>query len=208
MRIPKPAHISLDRASRKPDALTPPPHKHVDTPEQRGHRHATLTNPPPYQLSRFGVGVVFVGLTLVGLEPTRPGWASGVKPGASASSATGSPATVHPIPGGLQRSGHRRALRDDRVGCVDAPRARPRPAFAVLTAAVAADALRPVDRYAIHHLQPFAPDSVAGTIAPSEPENAITPIVRGHRSFAESLGALGSRRRTRLRASAGGRGHG
>ena len=63
-------------------------------------------------------------------------------------------------------------------------------AFAVLTAAVAADALRPVDRYAIHHLQPFAPDSVAGTIAPSEPENAIKPILRGHRSFAESLGAL------------------
>ncbi len=63
-------------------------------------------------------------------------------------------------------------------------------AFAVLTAAVAADALRPVDRYAIHHLQPFASDSVAGTIAPSEPENAIKPIVRGHRSVRESLGAL------------------
>jgi membrane-associated phospholipid phosphatase len=64
-------------------------------------------------------------------------------------------------------------------------------AFAVLTAAVAADALRPVDRYAIHHLMPFADDSMAGTIAPSEPWNAIRPILRGHRSFAQSIGALG-----------------
>jgi membrane-associated phospholipid phosphatase len=63
-------------------------------------------------------------------------------------------------------------------------------AFAVLTAAVAADALRPVDRYAIHHLMPFADDSVAGTIAPSEPWNAIRPILRGHRSVAQSAGAL------------------
>jgi membrane-associated phospholipid phosphatase len=63
-------------------------------------------------------------------------------------------------------------------------------AFAVLTAAVAADALRPVDRYAIHHLMPFADDSVAGTIAPSEPWNAIRPILRGHRSLAQSAGAL------------------
>ena len=63
-------------------------------------------------------------------------------------------------------------------------------AFAVLTAAVAADGLRPVDRYAIHHLMPFADDSVAGTIAPSEPWNAVRPIARGHRSFAQSVGAL------------------
>jgi hypothetical protein len=63
-------------------------------------------------------------------------------------------------------------------------------AFAVLTAAVAADALRPVDRYAIDHLMPFTDDSVAGTIAPSEPWNAILPIVRGHRSVAQSIGAI------------------
>ena len=63
-------------------------------------------------------------------------------------------------------------------------------AFVLLTAAVAAGALRPVDRYAIDHLMPFADDSVAGTIAPSEPWNAIRPILRGHRSVAQSVGAL------------------
>jgi len=63
-------------------------------------------------------------------------------------------------------------------------------AFAVLTALVAADALRPVDRYAVHHLMPYGSDSVAGTIAPSEPENAIEPIARGHRSFVQSIAAL------------------
>jgi membrane-associated phospholipid phosphatase len=63
-------------------------------------------------------------------------------------------------------------------------------AFVVLTGLVAADALRPVDRYAIHHLMPYASDSVAGTIAPSEPESAIKPIVHGHRSLAQSIAAL------------------
>ena len=63
-------------------------------------------------------------------------------------------------------------------------------AFLVLTGLVAAHALRPVDRYAIHHLMPYASDSVAGTIAPSEPENAVKPIVHGHRSFAQSIAAL------------------
>jgi membrane-associated phospholipid phosphatase len=62
--------------------------------------------------------------------------------------------------------------------------------FAVLTGAVAADALRPVDRYAIDHLMPFTADSVAGTIAPSEPWDAIGPIVRGDRSVAQSVAAL------------------
>jgi len=63
-------------------------------------------------------------------------------------------------------------------------------AFLVLTGLVAAQALRPVDRYAIHHLMPYASDSVAGTIAPSEPENAVKPIVHGHRSLAQSIAAL------------------
>ena len=63
-------------------------------------------------------------------------------------------------------------------------------AFLVLTGLVAAHALRPVDRYAIHHLMPYASDSVAGTIAPSEPENAVKPIVHGHRSLAQSIAAL------------------
>ena len=63
-------------------------------------------------------------------------------------------------------------------------------AFLVLTGLVAAHALRPVDRYAVHHLMPYASDSVAGTIAPSEPENAVKPIVHGHRSPAQSIAAL------------------
>jgi membrane-associated phospholipid phosphatase len=63
-------------------------------------------------------------------------------------------------------------------------------AFLVLTGLVAAHALRPVDRYAMDHLMPYASDSVAGTIAPSEPENAVKPIVHGHRSLAQSIAAL------------------
>ena len=63
-------------------------------------------------------------------------------------------------------------------------------AFVVLTGLVAADALRPVDRYAIHHLMPYASDSVAGTIAPSEPENAVKPIIHGNRSLAQTIAAV------------------
>ena len=63
-------------------------------------------------------------------------------------------------------------------------------AFLVLTGLVAAHGLRPVDRYAIDHLMPYASDSVARTIAPSEPENAVRPIVHGHRSLAQSIAAL------------------
>ncbi len=63
-------------------------------------------------------------------------------------------------------------------------------AFAVLTIAVAADGLRPVDRYAIDRLMPFTDDNVAGTIAPSEPWDAIRPILQGDRSVAESVAAL------------------
>jgi membrane-associated phospholipid phosphatase len=63
-------------------------------------------------------------------------------------------------------------------------------AFALLTGAVAAGALRPVDRYVIHHLMPFADEDLAGTIAPSEPWSAIRPILLAHRSVAQSVGAL------------------
>jgi membrane-associated phospholipid phosphatase len=63
-------------------------------------------------------------------------------------------------------------------------------AFVVLTGLVAAHALRPVDRYAIDHLMPYASDSVAGTIAPSEPQNAVKPIAHGHRSLPQSIAAL------------------
>jgi membrane-associated phospholipid phosphatase len=63
-------------------------------------------------------------------------------------------------------------------------------AFAILTVAVAAHALRPVDRYAIDHLQPFAADNLAGTIAPALPQRALRPIVAGERSPAEAVGAI------------------
>ncbi len=63
-------------------------------------------------------------------------------------------------------------------------------AFLALTAVVQAGLLRPVDRYAIHHLQPFAPDSVASRMAPSEPDAAIRPILQGERSLPLSAGAV------------------
>src|SRR5437763_5429845 len=63
-------------------------------------------------------------------------------------------------------------------------------AFVVLTGLVASYALRPVDRYAIDHLMPYASDSVAGTIAPSEPENAVKPIIHGNRSLAQTIAAV------------------
>jgi membrane-associated phospholipid phosphatase len=63
-------------------------------------------------------------------------------------------------------------------------------AFAVLTVLVAAHALRPVDRYAIDHLQPFSPEHVAGTIAPALPQRALRPILAGDRSPAEAIAAI------------------
>jgi membrane-associated phospholipid phosphatase len=63
-------------------------------------------------------------------------------------------------------------------------------AFAILTLAVAAHALRPVDRYALDHLQPFQTENAAGTIAPAEPERAIEQILHGQRSLAQSAAAL------------------
>jgi hypothetical protein len=54
-------------------------------------------------------------------------------------------------------------------------------AFAVLTAAVQAGWLHPVDRYAIHHLQPFASDTFEKNVAPPEPVSALAPIVSGDR---------------------------
>jgi membrane-associated phospholipid phosphatase len=63
-------------------------------------------------------------------------------------------------------------------------------AFLVLTAAVQAGLLRSADRYAIHHLQPLADTSIALTVAPADPVNALQPIVRGERSFLVSAAAL------------------
>jgi membrane-associated phospholipid phosphatase len=63
-------------------------------------------------------------------------------------------------------------------------------AFAILTVAVAAHALRPVDRFGIDHLQEFAPENVAGTIAPALPQRALEPIIEGHRSPAEAVAAI------------------
>jgi membrane-associated phospholipid phosphatase len=63
-------------------------------------------------------------------------------------------------------------------------------AFAILTVAVAAHALRPVDRFALDHLQPFQSDNVAGRIAPAQPQRIIRPILDGQRSLAESVAGL------------------
>jgi membrane-associated phospholipid phosphatase len=63
-------------------------------------------------------------------------------------------------------------------------------AFAILTIAVAAHALRPLDRFGIDHLQPFSTDDVAGTIAPALPQRALRPILEGDRSPAEAAGAI------------------
>lgn len=63
-------------------------------------------------------------------------------------------------------------------------------AFAALTIAVAAHALRPADRFAIDHLQPFTNDNVAGTIAPAQPQRALRPVIAGERSPAESAAAV------------------
>ena len=63
-------------------------------------------------------------------------------------------------------------------------------AFAILTIVVAAHALRPVDRYAIDHLQPFNADNVATTIAPALPQRALRPILAGDRSAAQTVAAI------------------
>ena len=55
-------------------------------------------------------------------------------------------------------------------------------AFALLTVAIQAGWLHPVDRYAIHHLQPFASDTFEKNIAPPEPLSALAPIVSGDRT--------------------------
>jgi membrane-associated phospholipid phosphatase len=63
-------------------------------------------------------------------------------------------------------------------------------AFALLTAAVQADLLRPVDRYAIHHLQPLASSTFEKNVAPPEPVSALRPVVSGDRSAIASICAI------------------
>jgi membrane-associated phospholipid phosphatase len=63
-------------------------------------------------------------------------------------------------------------------------------AFVVLSIVVTVGLLRPVDRYAAHHLQPFNVDNLAATMAPSEPPRALRPILRGERSVGITLGAF------------------
>ncbi len=59
-------------------------------------------------------------------------------------------------------------------------------AFALLTVAVGAGWLHPVDRYAIHHLQPLARDTFEKNVAPPEPLSALAPIVTGDRTAVAS----------------------
>jgi membrane-associated phospholipid phosphatase len=63
-------------------------------------------------------------------------------------------------------------------------------AFVILTAAVQAGLLRPVDRFAIRHLQPLSGTSLAQTVAPPDPLVALRPVVHGHRSLLVSAGAV------------------
>jgi len=63
-------------------------------------------------------------------------------------------------------------------------------AFLVLTALVQAGLLRPADRYAIHHLEPLSGGTLAQTVAPPDPLQALRPVVRGERSAVVSIGAI------------------
>jgi membrane-associated phospholipid phosphatase len=63
-------------------------------------------------------------------------------------------------------------------------------AFIVLTAAVGTGLLRPVDRFAVNHLQPLSDTSVASTVAPSEPPRALRPVLHGERSLPVSAAAI------------------
>lgn len=63
-------------------------------------------------------------------------------------------------------------------------------AFVVLTATVQAGLVRPVDRYAIHHLQPLASSTFQKNVAPPEPVSALRPVVSGHRSAVASICAI------------------
>jgi membrane-associated phospholipid phosphatase len=63
-------------------------------------------------------------------------------------------------------------------------------AFVILTAAVGTGLSRPVDRFAIGHLQPLSDTSVASTVAPSEPPRALGPVLHGDRSLLISVGAI------------------
>jgi membrane-associated phospholipid phosphatase len=63
-------------------------------------------------------------------------------------------------------------------------------AFVILTVAVEAGLLRPLDRFAIHHLQPLSGSSLAQTVAPPDPLVALRPVVHDHRSLLVSAGAV------------------
>jgi membrane-associated phospholipid phosphatase len=63
-------------------------------------------------------------------------------------------------------------------------------AFVILTAAVGTGLSRPVDRFAIDHLQPLSDTSVASTVAPSEPPRSLGPVLHGDRSLLVSVGAI------------------
>jgi membrane-associated phospholipid phosphatase len=63
-------------------------------------------------------------------------------------------------------------------------------AFLILTAAVGTGLVRPVDRFALNHLQPLSGTSLAQTVAPPDPLVALRPVVHGNRSVLVSSGAI------------------
>jgi membrane-associated phospholipid phosphatase len=63
-------------------------------------------------------------------------------------------------------------------------------AFLILTAAVGTGLVRPVDRFAIDHLQPLSGTSLAQSVAPPDPLVALRPVVNGHRSVLVSAAAI------------------
>ena len=63
-------------------------------------------------------------------------------------------------------------------------------AFVILTSAVQAGVVRPVDRFAVHHLQPLSQTSLAQTVTAPDPLVAVLPVVRGHQSVLVTTAAI------------------
>lgn len=63
-------------------------------------------------------------------------------------------------------------------------------AFLILTAAVGTGLVRPIDRFALDHLQPLSETSLAQTVAPPDPLVALRPVANGHRSVLASAAAI------------------
>jgi membrane-associated phospholipid phosphatase len=63
-------------------------------------------------------------------------------------------------------------------------------ALVILTAAVQTGVVRPVDRFAVRHLQPLSQTSLAQTVTEPDPLVAVLPVVRGHQSVLVTTSAI------------------